>query len=247
MQLIETEVEKGGMRGDSNHSVVSAWMKRFGTLRGVVRTSLENDINTREMVNAVQGELREISKAIMENKAGVPYVVTREELEYVKKLMTDLGFRFEVTKEEASLNSSLMDTFCVFRRDVRECCLKGMKEKDPDVCKGLLQMCDDVRQVVSTKHHCSIIDGKGDTLWVKGQLPRKEKKEVKKDPHQLTPACPPSEMFKITGEFSQFDASGFPLLDKEGKPLSPTKQKKLRKRLEKHRAIHQKWLEQQSH
>ena len=140
-----------------------------------------------------------------------------------------------------------MDTFCEFRRDVRACCLKGLKEENAEVCKEVLQRCDAVRQVVSSKHHCSIIDGKGETLWVKGELPKKEKKEAKKDPRQLTPACPPSEMFKLTGEFSQFDASGFPLLDKEGKPLSPTKQKKLRKRMEKHRAIHQKWLEQQSH
>lgn len=235
------------MRGDANHAMVSVWMKRFGALREVVRTSLANDMNTREMVNAVQGELRELSKAILENKAGVPYEVTKEELAYMKQLMTDLGFRFEATQEEASLSGALMDTFCEFRRDVRACCLKGLKEENAEVCKEVLQRCDAVRQVVSSKHHCSIIDGKGETLWVKGELPKKEKKEAKKDPRQLTPACPPSEMFKLTGEFSQFDASGFPLLDKEGKPLSPTKQKKLRKRMEKHRAIHQKWLEQQSH
>ena len=182
------------------------------------------------------------------------FVVPGDDAVFVKELLADLGFQLRPREENEALNGELMDSLCQFRRDIREVCLKGLKEGsskelssskevNTNVSKEVLKKCDEVRQLVSDKHHCSIIDGKGDTLWVKGELPKKEtKKEAKKQSNQLTPDCPPSEMFKRTGEFSQFDAAGFPLLDKNGKPLSPTKQKKLRKRYETHKAIHEKWL-----
>lgn len=242
------------MRGDANRAAVSEWVRRFGSLREGIDEALADDMNTREVVNAVQKELRTLTKAILENKAGVPCEATKEELRFVKELLADLGFQLRPREENEALNGELMDSLCQFRRDIREVCLKGLKEGsskelssskevNTNVSKEVLKKCDEVRQLVSDKHHCSIIDGKGDTLWVKGELPKKEtKKEAKKQSNQLTPDCPPSEMFKRTGEFSQFDAAGFPLLDKNGKPLSPTKQKKLRKRYETHKAIHEKWL-----
>ena len=242
------------MRGDANRAAVSEWVRRFGSLREGIDEALADDMNTREVVNAVQKELRTLTKAILENKAGVPCEATKEELRFVKELLADLGFQLRPREENEALNGELMDSLCQFRRDIREVCLKGLKEGsskelssskevNTNVSKEVLKKCDEVRQLVSDKHHCSIIDGKGDTLWVKGELPKKEaKKETKKQSNQLTPDCPPSEMFKRTGEFSQFDAAGFPLLDKNGKPLSPTKQKKLRKRYETHKAIHEKWL-----
>ena len=250
------------MRGDANRAAVSEWVRRFGSLRKGIDEALADDMNTREVVNAVQKELRTLTKAILENKAGVPCEATKEELRFVKELLVDLGFQLRPREENEALNGELMDSLCQFRRDIREVCLKGLKEGsskelssskevkensskevNTNVSKEVLKKCDEVRQLVSDKHHCSIIDGKGDTLWVKGELPKKEtKKEAKKQSNQLTPDCPPSEMFKRTGEFSQFDAAGFPLLDKNGKPLSPTKQKKLRKRYETHKAIHEKWL-----
>lgn len=245
---------KGGMRGDANRAAVSEWVRRFGSLREGIDEALADDMNTHEVVNAVQKELRTLTKAILENKAGVPCEATKEELRFVKELLADLGFQLRPREENEALNGELMDSLCQFRRDIREVCLKGLKEGsskelssskevNTNVSKEVLKKCDEVRQLVSDKHHCSIIDGKGDTLWVKGELPKKEtKKEAKKQSNQLTPDCPPSEMFKRTGEFSQFDAAGFPLLDKNGKPLSPTKQKKLRKRYETHKAIHEKWL-----
>ena len=238
------------MRGDANRAAVSEWVRRFGSLRKGIDEALADDMNTHEVVNAVQKELRTLTKAILENKAGVPCEATKEELRFVKELLADLGFQLRPREENEALNGELMDSLCQFRRDIREVCLKGLKEGsskelssskevNTNVSKEVLKKCDEVRQLVSDKHHCSIIDGKGDTLWVKGELP---KKEAKKQSNQLTPDCPPSEMFKRTGEFSQFDAAGFPLLDKNGKPLSPTKQKKLRKRYETHKAIHEKWL-----
>lgn len=242
------------MRGDANRAAVSEWVRRFGSLRKGIDEALADDMNTHEVVNAVQKELRTLTKAILENKAGVPCEATKEELRFVKELLADLGFQLRPREENEALNGELMDSLCQFRRDIREVCLKGLKEGsskelssskevNTNVSKEVLKKCDEVRQLVSDKHHCSIIDGKGDTLWVKGELPKKEtKKEAKKQSNQLTPDCPPSEMFKRTGEFSQFDAAGFPLLDKNGKPLSPTKQKKLRKRYETHKAIHEKWL-----
>ena len=242
------------MRGDANRAAVSEWVRRFGSLRKGIDEALADDMNTHEVVNAVQKELRTLTKAILENKAGVPCEATKEELRFVKELLADLGFQLRPREENEALNGELMDSLCQFRRDIREVCLKGLKEGSSkelssskevttNVSKEVLKKCDEVRQLVSDKHHCSIIDGKGDTLWVKGELPKKEtKKEAKKQSNQLTPDCPPSEMFKRTGEFSQFDAAGFPLLDKNGKPLSPTKQKKLRKRYETHKAIHEKWL-----
>ena len=242
------------MRGDANRAAVSEWVRRFGSLREGIDEALADDMNTHEVVNAVQKELRTLTKAILENKAGVPCEATKEELRFVKELLADLGFQLRPREENEALNGELMDSLCQFRRDIREVCLKGLKEGssqelssskevNTNVSKEVLKKCDEVRQLVSDKHHCSIIDGKGDTLWVKGELPKKEtKKEAKKQSNQLTPDCPPSEMFKRTGEFSQFDAAGFPLLDKNGKPLSPTKQKKLRKRYETHKAIHEKWL-----
>ena len=260
------------MRGDANRAAVSEWVRRFGSLREGIDEALADDMNTHEVVNAVQKELRTLTKAILENKAGVPCEATKEELRFVKELLADLGFQLRPREENEALNGELMDSLCQFRRDIREVCLKGLKESmskevkeslskglkessstdlkensskevNTNVSKEVLKKCDEVRQLVSDKHHCSIIDGKGDTLWVKGELPKKEtKKEAKKQSNQLTPDCPPSEMFKRTGEFSQFDAAGFPLLDKNGKPLSPTKQKKLRKRYETHKAIHEKWL-----
>ena len=250
------------MRGDANRAAVSEWVRRFGSLRKGIDEALADDMNTREVVNAVQKELRTLTKAILENKAGVPCEATKEELRFVKELLVDLGFQLRPREENEALNGELMDSLCQFRRDIREVCLKGLKEGsskelssskevkensskevNTNVSKEVLKKCDEVRQLVSDKHHCSIIDGKGDTLWVKGELPKKEaKKETKKQSNQLTPDCPPSEMFKRTGEFSQFDAAGFPLLDKNGKALSPTKQKKLRKRYETHKAIHEKWL-----
>ena len=242
------------MRGDANRAAVSEWVRRFGSLRKGIDEALADDMNTHEVVNAVQKELRTLTKAILENKAGVPCEATKEELRFVKELLADLGFQLRPREENEALNGELMDSLCQFRRDIREVCLKGLKESmskelssskevNTNVSKEVLKKCDEVRQLVSDKHHCSIIDGKGDTLWVKGELPKKEtKKEAKKQSNQLTPDCPPSEMFKRTGEFSQFDAAGFPLLDKNGKPLSPTKQKKLRKRYETHKAIHEKWL-----
>ena len=240
------------MRGDANCAAVSEWVRRFGCLRKGIDEALVDDMNTREVVSVVQRELRTLTKAILENKAGVPCEVTKEELRFVKELLADLGFQLHPREENEALNGELMNSLCQFRRDIREVCLKGLKESlskevkessstdsNKSVSKEVLKKCDEVRQLVSDKHHCSIIDGKGDTLWVKGELP---KKEAKKQSNQLTPDCPPSEMFKRTGEFSQFDAAGFPLLDKNGKPLSPTKQKKLHKRYETHKAIHEKWL-----
>jgi cysteinyl-tRNA synthetase len=51
----------------------------------------------------------------------------------------------------------------------------------------------------------------------------------------------PSELFK-TGEFSEWDESGFPLKDKEGVELSKSQQKKLRKVFDNQKKLHDEYL-----
>ena len=101
---------------------------------------------------------------------------------------------------------------------------------------------------MSEKHAISIIDGNPDVLWLPGKLQNKKKKEVEKagkpGKPSLTANIPPSEMFKQSGEYSQFDENGFPTHDRTGKPISQSKMKKLRKQYETHKAIHEKWLNQ---
>ena len=75
------------MRGDANRAAVSEWVRRFGSLREGIDEALADDMNTHEVVNAVQKELRTLTKAILENKAGVPCEATKEELRFVKELL----------------------------------------------------------------------------------------------------------------------------------------------------------------
>ncbi|KAK7206418.1 tRNA synthetases class I (C) catalytic domain-containing protein [Myxozyma melibiosi] len=59
----------------------------------------------------------------------------------------------------------------------------------------------------------------------------------------------PEEMFKATGEFSQFDDAGVPTHDKEGVELAKSRKKKLLKEYENQKKLHAeylKWLESQS-
>ena len=101
---------------------------------------------------------------------------------------------------------------------------------------------------MSEKHAISIVDGNPDVLWLPGKLQNKNKNKKKEEGKtgkpSLTANIPPSEMFKQSGEYSQFDANGFPTHDKTGKPISQSKMKKLKKQYETHKAIHEKWLNQ---
>lgn len=109
---------------------------------------------------------------------------------------------------------------------------------------------------MSDKHSISIIDGNPDVLWLPGKLQTKKKDDKNKKTNtqtgemkktgkpSLTANIPPNEMFKQSGEYSQFDENGFPTHDKTGKPISQSKMKKLRKQYETHKAIHEKWLNQ---
>ena len=99
---------------------------------------------------------------------------------------------------------------------------------------------------MAKKHAISIVDGNPAILWVPGAMQTKEKpKSAKKSAKPtLTADVEPSELFRRTGEYSQFDANGIPTHDKTGKPLSASKLKKFRKQFETHKAIHEKWLNQ---
>lgn len=95
---------------------------------------------------------------------------------------------------------------------------------------------------MSENHSISIIDGNPSVLWVPGKL--QTKKLASKPKSALTPDIPPSEMFKRNKEYTLFDLNGIPTHDKNGKPLSVTKLKKLHRQYETHKAIHDKWLSQ---
>ena len=63
---------------------------------------------------------------------------------------------------------------------------------------------------------------------------------------ELWKCIPVCDMFRADEEaaYSDFDASGFPTKDKDGKPLTKSQCKRLKKKQAVHQAKRQKWLQQ---
>ena len=232
------ELSKGSQCGDSDARVVRRWLVKWNESRRKIDESLASDSNTRQVVAETQNLVHEIEKCLLENRQALAARVASHIADEIIGLYKDLGFVFE-EKATEERDKELLDQLCEFRSSIREICLKDTKS---EVSRKALQACDSLRQSVSDKFGVSIIDGKSDVRWVLGQLPKKQPKMAKEE--GLNPSIPPSQMFLGNSEFSAFDKEGIPTHDKDGKPLSASRLKKLRKQYATHSAIHAKWLEQ---
>ena len=77
---------------------------------------------------------------------------------------------------------------------------------------------------------------------------RKDEQAAQKAEKERLRAVPPSEYFKqgeYEGVYTKFDESGFPTHDTEGKELTKSAAKKLKKKLEKHEKLHAAYLKEQ--
>ena len=215
-------------------------MSRWGESTRRIEESFASNGNTREVVLEIQRVLHGIEKRIMENRSLIPFQVTKLIMDYITDLLKDLGF--SCNKESVSkIDGSIVDTLCEFRTNVRDICLKEPKN---EVSQEILHVCDAIRNDVSDRHGLTIIDGKSDVQWVVGQLPKKSVKAKSQVKQGLNASIPPSEMFRSNPEYSMFDSDGIPTHDRNGKPLSAPRLKKLRKQYATHSAIHEKWLAQ---
>ena len=191
------------------------WLEKWNETKTKIDESLANDSNTRQVVSETQNLLHEIEKCLLENRQALAGRVA------------------------SLIANEMIDALCEFRSAVRTICLK---DTHSEVSREVLQACDALRQSASDRFGITIIDGKSDVRWVVGPLPKKQPKKAKQE--GLNPSVPPSEMFLGNSEFSAFDKEGIPTHDKDGKPLSASRLKKLRKQYATHSLIHSKWLEQ---
>ena len=249
--LISTEIDKRKRQTGENTDFQQAsfWMSEFGKLRQNVDELLLNNMNTRGVILQIQSILTAISKSMLKSSKPAPLAIYESILLYCKQWLHDVGF-VDLDQSTGELQQGVIDTFCEFRKSVRDSCLHNLQEaKDHssassvDLSKQLLKECDGIRTRMSDKHKITIIDGKEGLLWVAGELPKKkEEKKPTEKKQGLVASIPPSEMFRQSGEYSSFDERGIPTCDKDGKPLSASRIKKLTKQYNTHKAIHEKWL-----
>lgn len=218
--------------------MVRRWLEKWSEAKCKINESLSNDSNTRQVVSETQNLLREIEKCLLENRQALAGRVASQITDELIDLYSDLGFVFDAKPTERR-DKEMMDSLCEFRSAVRAICLKDTRS---EVSREVLQACDALRQSTSDRFGITIVDGKSDVRWVVGPLPKNQPKKAKQE--GLNPSIPPSEMFLGSSEFSAFDKEGIPTLDKDGKPLSASRLKKLRKQYATHSLIHSKWLEQ---
>lgn len=247
MVLISTELQRRKQQASSRSSEVF-WMNELGILRKTVDQCLLNNMNTRGVIMQFQSTLNQISKALIQSSEALPLPLLQSIVDYCSQWLLDVGFTNWMESAVSTNQHGILDTFCLFRKAVRDNCLTSLKQGEGvNVCKSVLKECDIIRETMSAEHKITLIDGKEDLLWVTGELPKKEKAPSKQKPKQgLVASLPPSEMFKQSGEYSCFDERGFPSCDASGKPLSANKIKKLTKQYNTHKAIHEKWLASQS-
>lgn len=224
-------------------------MNEFGLLRKNVDQMLLNNMNTRGVIMHFQTVLNTMSKSLMQSSDMLPIPILQCIVDYIEKWLLDVGFVSWKTEEIQLNQQGVLDTFCQFRKTIRDTCLLSLKSDDSekDVCKKVLKECDQIRETVSTQHKITLIDGKEGLLWVTGELPKSNPSPKQSQKKGLTPSLPPSEMFKQSDAYSMFDERGIPTCDKSGKPLSASKLKKLNKQYNTHKAIHEKWLASQKY
>ena len=232
------ELSKENRWGDSDPRVVRRWLAKWNETNAKINASFAEDSDTRQVVFETQNLLREIEKCVMENRSALAARATSMITDQIVDLYTDLGFRFESSATKVR-DKELIDALCEFRSSVRAICLNDTQSEGSH---EILRVCDALRQKASDQFGITIIDGKSDVRWVMGQLPTKQPRKAKKE--GLNPSIPPSEMFLSNSEFSAFDKEGIPTHDKDGKPLSASRLKRLRKQYATHSLIHAKWLEQ---
>lgn len=245
--LVSTELNKRQNNNTSNREREKYWMNEYSIFQQTIQCLLMENMNTHDIIINMQSLLHRMSKEVLDGSVNLPISIMKSIVEYCEDFLKDAGFVGVQTKEMDLQQQGLLDTFCTFRQTIRNDCLESLKdeEKKKELNKKLLNECDLIRSTVSTSYKITMIDGKDGILWIPGEIPQKKTSDNKKKKQGLVASLPPSEMFKQSGEYSTFDENGFPILYKNGKPVSPTKLKKLHKQYETHKAIHEKWLASQ--
>ncbi|XP_066266221.1 cysteine--tRNA ligase, cytoplasmic-like [Branchiostoma lanceolatum] len=176
-----------------------------------------------------------------------------------------IGFPVGGTSQVTNLEETVMpylSTMAEFRDKVRQV---ARQEK----AKEILQLCDGLRDDVLPQLGVRLEDHEGlppvvklvdkETLLkereekIKIEEEKRRQKEEKQRKQQELQAAkeakrriPPSELFiKDTDKYSNFDDTGFPTHDKEGKELSKGQQKKLRKLYDAQEKLYNEYLKSQ--
>uniref|UniRef100_A0A673B032 Cysteine--tRNA ligase, cytoplasmic n=1 Tax=Sphaeramia orbicularis TaxID=375764 RepID=A0A673B032_9TELE len=154
-----------------------------------------------------------------------------------------IGFPVGGQDQNVDLESTVMPYLTVLS-DFREGVRKIAREQK---VMELLQLCDVVRNDTLPELGVRLEDHEGQPTVVKlvdRDTLMREREEKKMMAKLAKMKIPPCEMFRAeTDKYSQFDETGFPTHDAEGKELSKGQAKKLRKLYEAQEKLHSEYLQ----